>query len=74
MLIFNLCGEIFILSKKNKLIYTYCINLGSFPKMQHAFDTSKFSLKYVKQILGLFTKLCIFCNFYFKYGVKYSLK
>ena len=33
--------------------------------MQHVFDTSNFSLKYVKQILGLFTMLCIFCNLIF---------
>ena len=30
--------------------------------MQHVFDTSNFSLKYVKYVLGLFTRLCIFCN------------
>ena len=41
----------FILSKK-KLIYTNCINLGSFPKKCNMY-TSSYSLKYVKQILGL---------------------
>ena len=66
MLIINLCGESFILSKKKLInIYINCINLGSFLKTQHVldFDTSNFSLNYVKQILVLFTRLCIFCNF-----------
>ena len=62
VLIINLCGESFILSKKKLInIYINCINLGSFLKTQH--DTSNFSLNYVKQILVLFTRVCIFCNF-----------
>ena len=42
--------------------------------MQHVFDTNNFSLNYVKQILGLFTRLCIFCNLIFLIWSKILIK
>ena len=48
--------------------------LEFFLKMQHVFDTSNFSLKYVKQILGLFTRLCIFCDLTFQIWSKILIK
>ena len=57
MLILNLCGDFLILSKKKTNIYTpILLILEVFLKMQHAFDTSNFSSKYVKQIIGSFYK------------------
>ena len=52
----------FNLKKKKLIIYNNCVNLGSFLKMQHVFDTSIFSLKYVKNI-GSFNKALHFLQF-----------
>ena len=65
----------FIFNKK-KLIYTNCINLGSFANNVTCINSSNFSLKYmyVKQVLGIFHKALHFLQFdIFKKGVKYSL-
>ena len=51
----------FILSKK-KLINTHQL-YKPFPKAKYVFDTGNFSLKYVKQILGLFARLLNFLQF-----------
>ena len=46
----------FIISKKKKL-YTNCINLGSFPKTQHVFDATNFSLDMIMlSYIGSFYK------------------
>ena len=57
-------GIFFIVSKKKLInIHQLYKSWKFFLKMQHVFDTSIFSSKYVKQIIGSFHKALHFLQF-----------